>query len=221
MANYETTKETKNKIVNFFSKYNKNTFKKNQIIISSNEAPSGIVYLKTGYVKQYTYSPDGQEIMLHIYTPGAYFPMTWAIAELPNRYFFKAITEVEAHVASKKEFSIFLKNEVDVLYELTYRLVHGISGLLERTEVSSYGNGNHKIISTLIYLSKHFGEKRGGETVLTENFTQAEIASFAGLARETTAYELKKLEDKGLISKNKRQLIIPNLMKLQVALESD
>ncbi len=221
MSNYETTKETSNKIACFFGKYPNTNFKRDQVVLSANEAPAGVMYLKSGYVKQFVYSPNGQEVLLHIYVPGAYFPMTWAIAELPNKYFFKAITEVEAHVASKKEFSTFLKNEVDVLYELTYRLVHGISGLLERTEVSSYGNGNHKIISTLIYLSKHFGEKRGGEIVITENFTQAEIASFAGLARETTAYELKKLEDRGLISKNKRQLIIPNILKLQTELDCD
>lgn len=221
MSNYETTEETNNKIANFFSKYADTNFKKNQIVLSSNEAPTGVIYLKTGFIKQYTYSPDGQEIMLHIYTPRSYFPMTWAIAELPNKYFFKAITDIEAHIASRKDFSAFLKKEADVLYELTYRLVHGIAGLLERTEVSAYGNSKHKIISTLIYLAKHFGERHGIEIWMTENFTQAEIASFAGIARETTAYELKKLEDKNLINKNKRQLIIPNMIKLQTELESD
>ncbi len=221
MSNYETTEETKNKIINFFSKYSNNKYKRDQIVISSNEAPTGVIYLKTGFVKQYTYSPDGQEILLHIYTPGAYFPMTWAIAELPNKYFFKAITNIETHVASRKDFSAFLAKEADVLYELTYRLIHGIAGLLERTEVSAYGNGYHKIISTLIYITKHFGEKQGSEVIITENFTQAEIASFAGLARETAAYELKKLEDKGLITKNKRQLSIPNITKLHAEMELD
>ena len=87
------------RINTFFSKYSSTSYDKNTVILSAEENPKHVFYLKSGYVRMYSISESGKELTLNIFKPDTYFPGTWAIAQLPNYFFYETMTSAEiSHV---------------------------------------------------------------------------------------------------------------------------
>lgn len=201
----------KQKLETFFSQYKHLTFKKGEILIRADDEPAGIFYLKSGIVRQYAISKEGEEQTLTIYKPISYFPMMWAINGTENAYYFEALTEVETYRAPKDAVIEFIKTEPDVLYDLTSRIYSGMHGLLSRMEYLLFNSAYNKILFTLINNVNRFGEKQtNGEIYI--HMTHKDIAAFSGLTKETISREIKKLEEKGLV-KNQNQLLILQSIK--------
>ena len=207
----EMSEQVKQKLENFFSKYKYLKFKKGEILIRADDDPAGIFYLKTGTVRQYTISKEGEEQTLTLYKPIAYFPMMWAINNTLNTYYFEALTEVEVYRAPKEAVVDFIKKEPDVLYDLTSRIYSGMHGLLSRMEYLLFSSAYNKILFTLINNATRFGKQIDGEIHL--QMTHKDIAAFSGLTKETISREIKKLEEKGLV-RNENQLLIIKDVKI-------
>lgn len=204
----------KQKLETFFSQFKHLTFKKGEILIRADDEPAGIFYLKSGIVRQYAISKEGEEQTLTIYKPISYFPMMWAINGTENAYYFEALTEVEICRAPKDAVIEFIKTEPDVLYDLTSRIYSGIHGLLSRMEYLLFNSAYNKILFTLINNANRFGEKQtNGEIQI--HMTHKDIAAFSGLTKETISREIKKLEEKGLVKNQNQLLIIQSIKTLE------
>ncbi|MBI4091405.1 Crp/Fnr family transcriptional regulator [candidate division WWE3 bacterium] len=204
----------------FFSKYEKISLRKGEVVIRSDEQPSRIHYLKEGFVRQYVISTRGIELTLHVYNPGSFFPMIWALGELPNKYNFEALSDTILYKAKKEEVDKFIKNNPEILYDLLKRLSAGISGLLYRIESGVFDRSSVKIASTLLYLGRHFSEENSDNLKIKLKFTHSDISKIAGLTRETTSIEIKRLVRSGLISYTKRFMTINNPQKLEEIVNS-
>ena len=78
---------TRKKVHYFFTQFKRYSDKKGTIIVGAEESPKGIYYLLEGNVKQYSLSKKGTEIVVNIYKPPAFFPMSWAMNQTRNDYF--------------------------------------------------------------------------------------------------------------------------------------
>lgn len=186
------------------------------MVLRADDDPPGVLYLKSGFVRLYSISPNGQEITFNIYKPSTFFPMTWAIGNSPNTYFFEAITPVEVWRAPKDKFLEFIKKEPDLLFDLTRRVFLGMDGLLTEIEYLLFGNAHIKIASILFILARRFGIKKdNGDITIQLPVTHKSIANFVGLTRETTSKEIAKLENSGIVTRNQRFLIIKSLKRLK------
>lgn len=203
------------KVEAFFAQYKLIRYKKDEILFRADDAPPGAYYLKSGFVKQYVVSSEGSELILHIYGPGSFFPMMWVIGELPNKYFYTAMTACTTFRAPMDKTAQFLRENPDVVFDLTKRLYLGIEGLLQRIEDLSLGTAYTQVISVLLYLTRHFGKKRGKGIVIPYKFTHQDIAAIMGTVRETTTRELDKLMKEKLILYEKHSIVIPDINRLR------
>ena len=201
------------KIDNFFTKYRIQKYKKGEILVRSGDEPSGIFHLKSGRVREYAISKKGEEVVVNIFKPPAFFPMSWAINRTPNVYFFEAMEDLELIKAPPDEVVEFIKNEPDLLFDLLRRVYVGTDGLLSRMTYLMSGSAYERLITELIILAKRFGFAKKGEVVLRTS--EKDLASQAGITRETISREIKNLRDQGLISFDKQNLIIKNITKLE------
>lgn len=209
-------KSIEKKVNQFFSGFKFLKFKKGEIIIQAGATPSGIFYLVKGIVKQYSISKEGDELTLNVFRPPSFFPMMWAISGIDNRYYFEAATPTEIWRAPKKEVILFLKREPEVLYDLTNRLFVGMSGLLTRMEYLMSGNAYLKTIIVLLIFAKRFGRKKSlTHIIIPIRLTHKDIASYAGVSRETVSRELKMMEKKKLLSYRGNILVINDIRKLE------
>lgn len=177
--------------------------------------PAGVFYLKKGFVRRYTISEEGEELTLIIFKPGDFFPVMWAIKNIPNNEYLEAMTEVEVQRVPRESFLAFLKQYPEVGFEVLGNIVTRLDGILERIKYLVFGNADQKVASILVICGERFGEKKGRTVLIKLALTHQDIASLIGLTRETTSIEIKKLERDGLISHQGRFILIKNMTKLQ------
>lgn len=201
----------------FFAKFNSPLYyKKEEIILRPGENPSGIYYIKKGYVRLYSVSKSGQEITFNIYRPKTYLFMMRAITNTPNNYFFETITEVEILKAPVEESIEFIKSEPDLLYALTKRIFSGLEGMIDVIQALLGGNARSKIATVILMLTKRFGIKRkNGDVMIQIPLTHRLLASLAGLTRETTSLELAILQGKKIIQIENHKCTVKKFAKLE------
>lgn len=204
----------KNKIEDFFEKYKTYRFERKSIIISPGDNTTDAFYLKEGFIREYSISEEGIELTIHMFAPGAFFPMTSVITDIPHNYFYEAMTEVELARAPKTEVVEFLKREPEVLFDLTTRIFRGLDKLLKRMQNLIFHSAYKRTIAALLFLNRHFGEKTEGKSVLQGKFTHNDIAHFAGISRETASRELSKLEKLGYVKQDSSKIEILDGEKL-------
>jgi len=199
----------------FFAKFKPLRYRKGEIILRAGEAPPGVLYLKRGFVRLYSISKQGEELTLIIFKPGDFFPIMWAINNMPNNYFLESMTFCEICRVPRAVFLAFIRDNPDVLYEMTKRIMIRFAGLLSRMEYLVFGNAYAKVASILAICAERFG-RREKEGILVEvPLTHSDIATLVGVTRETASVEIKKIERKGLIAHKGRLLFVKNLRGLK------
>ncbi|MCL4418167.1 MAG: Crp/Fnr family transcriptional regulator [Actinobacteria bacterium] len=211
--------EVVKKIDKFFKQFKNQTYRKGEILIRPDDDPTGIFYLTKGYVKEYAITKKGDEIMLNIFRPISYFPMSWAINNTPNEHFYEAMTELSVWKAPRNDVLAFIKSEPDVLYDLISRVYRGMDGLLMRMTYLMAGNAYSRLIMELVIQTKRLGKKEGKTYKL--QLSEKEIAAESGMTRETVSREMKILKKKGLVTFLKKTLIIKDLHALEKELSEE
>lgn len=197
------------------------TYKKKETIIRAEDVPSGVYFIKKGYVREYSVDKYGKELSLIIFMPGDFFPVLWSINNLPNSYYIEALTRVELMRLSKEDFLKVIKKDQELLLELMKKIVIRFSGMMQRTEYLVFGNAYEKVASILVILTERFGKKNAENIDIPFPLTHKDIGHMVGMTRETTSIELLKLERKGIISYKGKKMTIndPILLKKESLLE--
>lgn len=210
------------KLEEFYQQFIVRNYKKGEMLIRADDDPQGIFYLKKGYVRQYTISKAGYELTLHILKPISYFPMVWAVNGTPNVYFFEALTAVEVGRAPRDQMVNFIKDKPIIIFELLSELIEDYTESLKRIEHLVFSDAYRRVISILLYIAKHFGKEQGNNHCkVNHRFTQQDIATLVGVARETASLEMAKLEKKGLVKYVDHSMIFENIAKLELELTSN
>lgn len=209
------------KINNFFSKFRKYHYKKGEVILRGGDVPQGVYFIHKGYVRDYSISKEGEELILIVFKPEDFFPMLWVFNNRPNTHYFEAMTAVELWRCPKEDFIAFIEANPEIFFELTSHIVLRLGGIMQRMEYLAFGNAHEKVASLLLILSERFGKKEGKNTVIKVPFTHKDIAMFLGVARETASIEIKKLERKGIIGHKKHLIVVRNVKKLSSESSAD
>ena len=204
----------------FYKQFTTRNYKKGEMIIRADDDPQGFFCLKKGYVRQYTISKTGFELTLHILKPISFFPMVWAINNSPNIYNFEALTPVEIGRAPRDQILSFIKDKPIVISTLLSELLEDYAETLIRVEHLVFSDAYRRVISILLYIAKHFGEKNRKGIIVHHHFTQQDISTLVGVARETASNEMVKLEKKGLVKYIDHAMLFESIKKLDSELTS-
>lgn len=200
-------------LLEFFSSHSKHQYKKGELIIRADEIPGGIYFLESGTVKQYVISQKGEELVLNIFKPHAFFPMSYAFTENNNEYYYEALSDLTAYKAPVHAVLSFIQTHHEVLYDLLKRVFIGIDGLEKRLMYLMAGSAYTRLITELVIQSKRFGEE--SEHGINIHLNETELAARSGMTRETVSREVRHLKEIGLIDIYKSKLYIKNLQLLE------
>lgn len=203
------------KVEKFFSEYTKRTYKKRETIIRADDQPMGVYYVVKGSVRQYMVSGSGEIFMVHVYKPGSFFPLMWAINDIPNSFYFDAVVQAEIVRAPRDKVIAFLKRNPDVLFHTLERILSGLHGFVTRVSHVVLDDAHKKTALLLLYFAKNFGEKTDAGITLKFPLVHREIAAWIGTTRETASLQIEALQKKGIISTQGRHIVITNLKLLE------
>ncbi len=207
--------EIEQKIADHFSKYPKRSYPKGQILVFADEDPEHIFYIIKGKVRQYDVSYRGDEVIVNIFMPPAFFPMSWAINKTKNKYFFKTEADTELHIVPPEDALEFVKSNPDVLLDLLSRLYRGVDGLMGRMVHLMSGTANSRLIYELIIESRRLKKADGAQDSYTLSTNEGGFAARSGLSRETISREMHKLKTEGLVKVTPRGIVVKDLTKLE------
>lgn len=202
-----------------FTKYPRRQYPKGQILVFADESPEHIFYITKGRVRKYDVSYRGDEVIINVFQPPAFFPMSWALNRTPNKYFYKTETDVELHVVPADEARTFLEQNPDVTLDLLSRLYRGLEGMYGRLVHLMSGTAKSRLLYELIIECRRFGEQQpNGSYVLKAN--ELDFAARSGLSRETVSREMAKLKEAGQLTVAKNVITVHKLALLERSLGS-
>jgi len=195
------------KVSTFFSGTDERFYTKGDIITFANQDPEGVLYLTEGIVEQYDVTPEGNKVVVNVFKPASFFPMSWAINKTPNTYFYAALTDVKLRRAHPDKVAVFLQQNPDVMFDLLSRVYVGTDGLLRRLVLAASGIASSRLIFELLIEAHRFGGEASGAKKIVK-IKQSSLAARSGLARETVSRELHKLERDGLVKLTKEGIVL-------------
>jgi CRP/FNR family transcriptional regulator, cyclic AMP receptor protein len=204
------------KVAGFFDVYPARHYAKKHTLALADTEPDGVWYLESGEVRQYDITPSGDHIVLNVFKPRAFFPMSWAINKTPNQYFFDTLTDVVIRTAPAEEVVQFVQSNPDVLFDLLARVYRGTDGLLGRMARLMQNSGRNRILFELVLACQRTKQIEGPYAL---HIHETDLASRVGLARETVNREMRNLKAQGLIEVTSDGIVIPDLTKLKAATE--
>ncbi|HVU59987.1 MAG TPA: Crp/Fnr family transcriptional regulator [Candidatus Saccharimonadales bacterium] len=205
------------KIEEFFASYPESTYRKTRILLRPGEELTHVFYLADGTVRQYDINPKGEKVVINVFKPGAFFPMSYAVNHTPNEYFFETATEAHIRQAPVAEVLTFLQTHVDVLYDLLARVFSGTDGLLRRLAHSMGGSAQTRLSFELLNACRRFGTHRGKRSYFVP-LSETELAARTGLTRETVSRCMRQLKQSGIAELARGGYVIHDLARLETEL---
>lgn len=202
------------KINAFFSTYPKRTYKKGQILVFADESPEHIFYIVKGSVRKYDVSYRGDEVVVNVFRPPAFFPMSWAINRTPNKYFYKTESQAELHIVPVDDAMHFIKDNPDVLLDLVSRIYRGMEGLLGRVVHLMSGSAKSRLLYELIIECRRTGDKQKDGSYFL-GLSEVDMAGRAGLSRETVSREMHNLKTAKLVSITTKGITVHDVNALE------
>ena len=199
-----------NQIEEFFSQYKTRTYPKGQILIMNGDETEFVFNLVEGKVKQYDITYRGDEIVLNVFKPPAFFPMSLAINKSANPYIYEAETSVKVRQAPVNEVIKFVKTNSDVLFDLLSRVYRGVDGLIGLISLLRASSAKGRLMYELLIECRRFG-KPNSDGKYSMAIKEKDLASRAGLSRETVSREMTKLVNDKFVTVKPNQITINNV----------
>ena len=201
----------------FLDRHPTRHFKKGEIIIFQGEAPRSAYAVKSGTIKAYNLSVEGDEKPVAFYSNDNVFPAAWVYGKMPNAiYYYEAFTpSVEIYVMDRDEFVDFIKRRPELLYQELERALTDQLGGSMRLNALQHSRASDKLVYTLHYLALSHGKPASGNKIeITLDLKHQDFANLTGLTRETAATELNKLKRQGIINYGKGMPYLLDLPRL-------
>ncbi|HWZ65855.1 MAG TPA: Crp/Fnr family transcriptional regulator [Patescibacteria group bacterium] len=186
----------------FLKKFRIVRFKKGEVILQQDEVPPAVYVVQEGVVKTYNITADGNEKPISFEVKNEIFPVAWTFFRAHRTlFYYEALTDVRLFVVPRQDFKTFLNSSASIAYDMFDTYIGRYVGYTLRVHALSQSKAREKLLHTLHFLCLRFGRDISRDNVkIGIPLTQQEIANFMGLSRETTAIELKKLEQQGVIT---------------------
>lgn len=212
--NQNSMVDVSSKIEEFFSKHRSRNYAKGQILILSGDDTSYIYNLVEGKVKQYDVSYRGDEIIVNVFKPPAFFPMSLAINKTPNPYIYEAETDIVIRQVPADQVIDFIKDNPDVMFDLLSRVYRGLDGLLGRMTHLMASSAKNRLIYELIIEAQRFGVMQDNGFYKL-NIQEKDLGARAGLSRETVNREIHKLKAEDLVDVRSKDIILKDIKALE------
>lgn len=208
------------KVAAFFGQFPERALRKGQTIIRAEEPLTHVLYLVRGSVVEYDISPQGNEVIVNAFKPGAFFPMSSVLNDTPNHYFFEAAQPGAVRRAPKADVLAFMQQHPDVVFDLLRRVYRGTDGLIRRMAHLMGGNARTRLLFELLNAGYRFGVPRAGGAVLVP-LSESGIAKRTGLSRETVNRTLRSFKDTGAITVTADGIRLQDMARLEALLGAD
>ena len=185
-------------------------YEKGKMILLEESQGETFFIIKKGAVKVTRQSDDGREVILAILSESDFFGEMSLLDGEGRSANIVSNENAEVLTLSRSDFLDCLETYPKIAIALLEELAIRLRKSDQHIESLSLSDSEHRIAITLIRFAQELGTIRKGEVTIKNLPFQQDIANMAGTSRETVSRTIKLLEEKNLVKKDKKDLIIYN-----------
>ena len=183
-------------------------YEKGQMILLEESQGETFFIIVSGAVKVTRLSDDGREVILAILGESDFFGEMSLLDGEGRSAIIVANEDAEVLTLSRRDFLDCLETYPKIAIALLEELAIRLRKSDQHIESLSLCDSEHRIAITLIRFAQELGTIKQGDVKISNLPFQQDIANMAGTSRETVSRTLKLLEEKDLIKKEGKDLII-------------
>lgn len=193
-----------------FKRFPLRRFQKGEVILQAGNTPDTLYAIRQGFAKIDSINSRGEQQLIWIASRLDMIPAESLFRTRGNlQFYYSAMTDLEAYEIPKQAFLDLCKDSPALVYETARAMSEHYDDLLIRLRAVEQSSIHEKLVYTLHYIASRFS---GEATVRLEeqglHFTHQDIAQMIGATRETTAIELKRMKDEGIIEYDRNTFVI-------------
>ena len=185
-------------------------YEKGKMILLEESQGETFFIIKSGAVKVTRQSDDGREVILAILGESDFFGEMSLLDGEGRSANIVSNEDAEVLTLSRSDFLDCLETYPKIAIALLEELAIRLRKSDQHIESLSLSDSEHRIAITLIRFAQELGTIKKGEVTIRNLPFQQDIANMAGTSRETVSRTIKLLEEKNLVKKDKKDLIIYN-----------
>ncbi len=179
-------------------------FRKGENLTKQGAFASYVLFILTGFVKQYVEGNGKHNHNLRIIKPGEFVGLSSVFGKNTFNYSTVALVDTQVFLIEKEVLVNVSQQNGQFAFSIIRRYSEQNTNLFDTIRNLVYKQMNGRIADALLYLSP---ENFDGEDI-SALLSRKEIAEFAGLSTESTVKILKSLEKDGLIRLDEKRIEI-------------
>jgi len=192
----------------------KRKYAKGQVVFHKGDESGGLYIVKTGRVKVFLPSTQGEEIILAILSSGEIIGELSLLDNTKRSATISVIEDCEVLYLSRNDFLNFLATDFDAVLNLFSMITKRLRDTNDQLEESYFLDITSRIARKILALSKQFGVEEKGIIRIAVKITQKDLAAMIGATRESVNKQLSLLKKNGLIERENGYITILNLERL-------
>lgn len=195
---------------------------KGQIIFSTDNKPSHIYLLKSGFVKRYLISSNGRLGIHSIQGHGDILPLTSVYKILlgqdtymgPEIFYYETMCNSEIYAVEGEQFREAVNNNPSLYKQLFSIAGKRLQLYIQLVENMELRNSYRRLAHQLAYFAREFGEPKGSATTILIPLTHQDLADILSITRETVSLGMERLQNERLIRHDKN-IVVYSLARLE------
>jgi CRP-like cAMP-binding protein len=191
-------------------------YKKSQTFVRPEDANDWVYLLKSGLVEISCGFSDGSNRLLGYFFPGAVFAQNGSFFSSEGSGLeYTTVIDTELYRIPRQRFFEVLSRDIACSQEYVGILLRNQLLLIERVALMGEKNIDRTVMRLIIGLGTYYGHQDQSKFVVDAPMTQEVIARFVHATRESVSKTLRQLLRQGVITLNKKQLVIHDMAKLE------
>jgi CRP/FNR family transcriptional regulator len=181
-------------------------FRKDDNLTKQGAFASYVLFIISGYAKQYLEGDGSRSYNLRIIKAGDFVGLSPVFSGNTFTYSSVAITDCQVFLIEKDAIAKVAKENGKFGFQIIKRYCEQNTNLLGTVRSLMYKQMNGRLAETLLYVDSI---KKDKEEIF-QLLSRKDIADFAGISTESTVKILKSFEKDGLIELHEKDIIIVN-----------
>ena len=199
-----------------FSGITMQTLRAGETLFKAGDKGTGFYRLEKGALKVILTSPQGEQRIVALLTPGAIVGDLSTIDGLPRSASVLAVTAAELSFVSQTAFMDCANRHPEIYHYLTSLLANRLRETDETIAALAFLTVKGRVARALLEIARVLGKDSGSDEILIEHMiSQRELASMAGVARENVNRVLADWKRRKLVTTSHQNLLIRDMSGLE------
>jgi len=185
-------------------------FRKEDNLTKQGAFASYVLFLISGWAKQYIEGEHNRNFNLRIFQPGEFIGLSVVFDKNTFNYSSLALTECQAILIEKEAISRLIRENGEFGYSMMKRYTAQNTDLYQTLHMVMYKQMHGRMAETLLYVDTF----RRENPEIFQLLSRKDIADFAGISTESAIKLLKNFEKEGLIELHEKDIRLINLQAL-------